>query len=474
MKSCLLVLILAYNISLPQQLKDFNKNHQSSASDFDTFDLLYAGSPNHREIAVKAFQLAESMGFLDTIGITHSQIQDRLEAGAYSEDYESIPGIVGEHFPAPWNQGPDFDFYGFYPFSKIPYGSYTDNLSGWSRGFYHGFDPIQGFFWPGVNLTTIEWANYQGNNFTWDKARSLYESGKKAEAYECLGHLLHLLADLSIPAHVNVINHGISISSLHDGTITNPDILKLIVDEYELALSGGVTIPGYYEIIPSILQNFEIDLNLADSIVYLDAWQDYFQEMAELTYTNNIAGQYFSPPDSNGAWGNYLDGNGNIKTPNQYFLTPISQIAGRWVQISIQSTASEQGCVFPKQQMQNLCAELVPSVVEYSAGLILHFLSQVTKTEGTSVSPSGSYLSQNYPNPFNPSTTIRYTVGSRQNVEIKVYDLLGREVSVLVNEEKPAGNYEVIWNAENISSGLYFYQFKTAKYVETKKMIFLR
>ena len=90
-------------------------------------------------------------------------------------------------------------------------------------------------------------------------------------------------------------------------------------------------------------------------------------------------------------------------------------------------------------------------------------------------------LEQNYPNPFNPSTTIKYTIpnvtlsgveGSR--VQLKVYDVLGNEVATLVNEEKPAGNYEVDFSASNLTSGVYLYKIQAGSFVETKKMILLR
>jgi len=59
-------------------------------------------------------------------------------------------------------------------------------------------------------------------------------------------------------------------------------------------------------------------------------------------------------------------------------------------------------------------------------------------------------------------------------VSLKIYDLLGREIATLVNEEKPAGAYELTWNAEGLSSGVYFYQLKAGNFVESKKMILLR
>ena len=111
------------------------------------------------------------------------------------------------------------------------------------------------------------------------------------------------------------------------------------------------------------------------------------------------------------------------------------------------------------------------------AGTNLGFLRSVNPVmavnENKSLAKDYS-LSQNYPNPFNPSTTIKYTVGSHQFVSLKVFDVLGNEVSTLVNEEKSAGNYSVDFNASHLSSGVYFYTLKAGSFVESKKMIFLK
>ena len=88
--------------------------------------------------------------------------------------------------------------------------------------------------------------------------------------------------------------------------------------------------------------------------------------------------------------------------------------------------------------------------------------------------PTEFKLEQNYPNPFNPSTRIQYAISSRQFVQLKVYDVLGNEVATLVNEEKPAGMYNVQFTMHNLSSGIYFYQLKAGNYFETKKMIYLK
>lgn len=83
-------------------------------------------------------------------------------------------------------------------------------------------------------------------------------------------------------------------------------------------------------------------------------------------------------------------------------------------------------------------------------------------------------LSQNYPNPFNPTTTIKYQIPVSAHVLLKVYDVLGNEVVTLADEYKPAGRYEVEFNAEGLSSGIYFYKLQVSEYFEIKKMILIR
>ena len=83
-------------------------------------------------------------------------------------------------------------------------------------------------------------------------------------------------------------------------------------------------------------------------------------------------------------------------------------------------------------------------------------------------------LFQNFPNPFNPITAINYHIPELSFVTLKVYDVLGREVIALVNEKKPAGSYEVEYNASSLASGIYFYRLQAGNFVETKKMILLK
>lgn len=88
--------------------------------------------------------------------------------------------------------------------------------------------------------------------------------------------------------------------------------------------------------------------------------------------------------------------------------------------------------------------------------------------------PAHYTLGQNYPNPFNPNTTIEFAVPTSGFVSLKVYDLLGQEVTILVQEEKSAGQHIATWDASGIASGVYFYRLQAGSFIDTKKLILLR
>ena len=83
-------------------------------------------------------------------------------------------------------------------------------------------------------------------------------------------------------------------------------------------------------------------------------------------------------------------------------------------------------------------------------------------------------LANNYPNPFNPSTKIQYTLPTNEFVSLKVYDIIGREVATLVNQQQSAGVYDVNFNASNLTSGIYFYKIDAGSFVDVKKMMLIK
>jgi len=108
-------------------------------------------------------------------------------------------------------------------------------------------------------------------------------------------------------------------------------------------------------------------------------------------------------------------------------------------------------------------------------GIWRRAMTQLTTVEDKNNSiPIAYSLAQNYPDPFNPTTTINFSVPKTSLVNLKVYDLLGREVTTLVNENKSIGNYSVRFNAGKLVSGVYFYRMQAGDFVQTKKLILLK
>jgi hypothetical protein len=110
----------------------------------------------------------------------------------------------------------------------------------------------------------------------------------------------------------------------------------------------------------------------------------------------------------------------------------------------------------------------------YSDSVVFHQLQYmgIVKNENSAI--NNFKLLQNYPNPFNPSTSIEFDIPKSSFVKLAVYDILGREIDMLVNEELKSGSYSTEWNAVNIPSGVYFYKLITDDFSDTRKMVLLK
>ena len=166
---------------------------------------------------------------------------------------------------------------------------------------------------------------------------------------------------------------------------------------------------------------------------------------------------------------------GNIIIGNEYSGVQLSVDNGEsWQQINKGLPVPPYfiNCVFFDSKDYAYC-----SVHNY--GIFKSISPVVSVDEIYNHNPISFRLYQNYPNPFNPNTKIKYSipsVGSRDRVSVQliVSNILGKEVATLVNEEKPAGNYEIEFDGTGLPSGIYFYQLKAGSFVETKKMMLLK
>jgi hypothetical protein len=151
----------------------------------------------------------------------------------------------------------------------------------------------------------------------------------------------------------------------------------------------------------------------------------------------------------------YVNGNG----PSTYQWGPYKDL----LSIPAASYPTENGIKFtsPARSVQMIMIE---------GGI--NYISSVDKTG--SEMPRTYNLYQNYPNPFNPSTVISYQIPASVFVTLRVFDVLGREVEILVNERQNAGKHSVQFNAFGLSSGMYFYKIEAGNYRDTKKLLLLK
>ena len=117
-----------------------------------------------------------------------------------------------------------------------------------------------------------------------------------------------------------------------------------------------------------------------------------------------------------------------------------------------------------------------PTLDEWNFGenFAINVIDQPVDLKNKRLQPVDFALYQNYPNPFNPTTNFRFRIADFGFVTLKIYDVLGNEVATLVNDEKPAGEYELEFFASELSSGIYFYKLSSRGFSETKKMILMK
>ncbi len=187
------------------------------------------------------------------------------------------------------------------------------------------------------------------------------------------------------------------------------------------------------------------------------------------------------------AWVGAFSAAPNTKSPSALVPKP-SSAADSLLQLWISCGTNDGLLYVSKQTHDYLDQQKVPHIYSLVEGAghdwkvwkhgLYHFSQLLFKGTTTSVNENeltAEYnLSQNYPNPFNPVTRIKYNIPQAGFVSIKVFDMLGRELSTLVNEEKQVGNYEVEFNGINLASGVYVYKMQADNFLDAKKFILIK
>jgi len=229
-----------------------------------------------------------------------------------------------------------------------------------------------------------------------------------------------------------------------------PDYTELYAGD----LTGQTLTPGLYKWGTAVLVS-EGGVTISGSST--DVW--IFQIAQNLTLAN-------------GAMVNLI---GGAQSSNIFW-----QVAG---QVTIGTTAAMKGIILCQTLIEiqtgaslNGGRALAQTAVTLDANAISESFIQ-SSVENNEV-PCVYSLEQNFPNPFNPSTNIQYTIGNAGSVSLKVYDVLGREVATLINNNQKAGTYTILFNTGeekcNLFSGLYFYRLETGSFVSTKKLILMK
>jgi len=256
--------------------------------------------------------------------------------------------------------------------------------------------------------------------------------------WEVLGRMCHLLADQSVPAHTHRDEHG------------------LLSDSYENWM-GGSSQPY-------------LQWNSSNAGDFINPYTTDNDPLHYLIYTMQQQADHFGSngPDEIGNGNNDLLG--NSRPQELEFLNSLN--------ISGYGEPTTWSGPWSNTNLENIRDKTFPYVIRATAGLLYWFAVEtdlITDIEEFQSEPLNSFiLNQNFPNPFNPRTVISYQLPVSGDVTLKVFDVLGNEVATLVDEYKPVGKYEVEWNASNHSSGVYFYQIRAEKFVETKKMILMQ
>jgi len=246
------------------------------------------------------------------------------------------------------------------------------------------------------------------------------------------------------------VKHPFSVGD-HTSMMSNVEVQSTVLDilnvDYEQSNISTGTSPGIRNVLNVIVDPVE-------SII-TDGGGN------RLGYSNTTGALTEIP---NSIWFGSTDGRGwvfgSVQEPINLQLTGLGE--NYYVMVSVEDQEEYGGVVLEGFLAQG-------EIINYQITL-----EPLSVEQMNSLVPEKFELAQNYPNPFNPVTTIQYSIPDRSNVTLKVYDVLGRELATLVNEEKDRGIYSINFDASALASGMYLYRLQAGSFIETKKMILIK
>ena len=276
---------------------------------------------------------------------------------------------------------------------------------------------------------------------------------------------------------------------LYTYSFNEPGKEDFVLLRYDFYNNSGQEITNFY---PGLFFDWDIDENdwEGDTVGYDQTDNFAFARDSEGTPTTTVVGMALVSGTEYGFYGidNNAGGTVNLNDANGFsksekWKTISSQIANSGVgPTDISCVVSAGPYTIPNEQKITVAFALAAgndinslrTIIAESRSTYNTIILPTSVDEDIVEQPVVFNLHQNYPNPFNPTTSIEYSVVSNEYVSLKVYDILGKEVATLVNEQKSVGSYEVKFNAGNLSSGVYFYKLKAGSFVDIKKMMLLK
>jgi len=381
------------------------------------------------------------------------------------------------------------ELYGPYPFFEEKYGHAE---FGWSGGMEHQTCTSMGYFgssivahelahqWFGDKITCKDWHHIWLN----EGFATYSESAYIESIYGFSGYSNQMASEMSSAKNAYGSIWVQDISSVGQIFNGNRSYAKGAVVLH--MLRGIVGTSTFYD----IMKTYAADTSLAYGVAVTEDFQRVAEEVSgmDLNYffSEWIYGENY--PKYTFGW-NYTDaGDGTYDVivrvkqstnSNPKFFTMTMELSFKTL------GGNETFKIFNSAQEEtfNLKLNSLPVSINIDPNnWILKHIFAITKVENEDAIIYNFSLDQNYPNPFNPSTTIKYSIPNsanasygetQQNVTLTVYDILGKEVALLVNKHQKPGNYEVTFNASQLSSGIYFYKLQAGSFVETKKMLLL-
>ncbi len=220
-------------------------------------------------------------------------------------------------------------------------------------------------------------------------------------------------------------------------------LLLSILLSISISLQAGIG-EGQSEVGPLPVELISFSASVKDDVVLL-SWttatevNNYGFEIARLRSTKQNSAE--------ASWETlgFVEGHGNSNSPKDYTF------------IDSDITVAERSRSYRLKQIDTDGKFAYSEIIELKSNLSKKYI-----------------LEQNYPNPFNPTTVISYSIPNASYVAVKVFDVLGKEVSTLVNKNQESGSYKVLFNATELSNGVYFYKIQSGNFIEVKKMLLLK